>query len=386
MKVYHSLRRSLAIFLIPPVLAGCSWLSGGKPVQPVSPLLSIANPVSGSVAWRRDAGDGSELERLQIAAMNGRIFATEEDGVVTALDARSGATVWTTDTDVQITGGVGAGDGLALVGTAEGEVIALDAASGAERWRSAVSSEILAAPAAANGVAVVRTNDGKVVGLSAADGTRLWTFQRDVPVLSLRGTAPPVTVGQHAICGMDGGRLVSIEIATGRPAWEVLVAYPTGRSDLSRVVDIDGRPLILGNTVYVTTFQGALAAVDIDTGAIRWTIPLSSYNGVGAVSGMIFASDDLGHLKAVDESTGETVWTQKALSGRRLSPPAGVGAWVAVGDLEGYVHWVNPSTGDIAGRTRAVDSPVRAPLLVEGGTVFVTGVEGEVAAVQAPSP
>ena len=386
MKVYHLFRRSLALVLVPTAIAGCTWLSGGKPVQPVSPLLTIPNPVSGSVAWQRDAGDGSEFERLQIATMNGRIFATEEDGVVTAFDARSGATAWTTDTDAQITGGVGTGDGLALVGTAEGEVIALDAASGAERWRSALSSEILAAPAAANGVAVVRTNDGKVVGLSAADGGRLWTFQRDVPVLSLRGTAPPVMVGQHAICGMDGGRLVSLEIATGRPAWEVLVAYPTGRSDLSRVVDIDGRPLILGSTVYVTTFQGALAAVDVDTGAIRWTVPLSSYNGVGAVSGVVIASDDLGHLKAVDEATGEPVWTQKALSGRRLSPPAGVGAWVAVADLEGYVHWVNPATGEIAGRTRAVGSAVRAPLLVDGGTVFVTGVEGEVAAVQAPSP
>lgn len=380
------MRGLVALWFLPALLAGCNWFSGGKPVQPVSPLPILSNPVNGSVVWRRDTGDGNELERLTAVSWGGRIFAADEDGIVSAYEATSGGALWSADTDTQITGGVGAGDSLVLVGTAEGQVIALDSGSGNERWRHELSSEILAAPAVGNGVVVARTNDGKVMGLSAADGSWLWTFQREVPVLSLRGSATPVVAGDHVICGMDGGRLVSLEMGTGRSSWEVLVAYPTGRSDLSRVVDIDGAPLVLGNSVYVTTFQGHMAAVDLNSGEIQWSIPFSSYNGVGAGANALFATDDKGYLWAVEPSTGETLWTQRALSGRRLSPPTGLQSWVAVGDLEGYVHWVDAATGDIVGRTQAVDSAVRARMPVDADNLLVMGTEGEVASIRAPSP
>lgn len=379
------MRLLVAVWLLPAMLAGCAWFSGGEPVQVVSPLPSLSNPVSGAVVWRRDTGDGSELDRLTAASWGGRIFAADEDGIVSAYEATTGGALWSADTDTRITGGVGAGDGLALVGTAEGQVIALDSGSGNERWRSDLPSEILAAPAVGNGVVVARTNDGKVMGLSAADGSWLWTFQRDVPVLSLRGSATPVIVGNQVICGMDGGRLVSLEIGTGRSTWEVLVAYPTGRSDLSRVVDIDGAPLVLGDSVYVTTFQGHMAAVGLENGEIRWSIPFSSYNGVGAGANALFGTDDRGYLWAIEPSTGETLWTQRALSGRRLSPPTGLQGWVAVGDLEGYVHWVDAASGEIMGRTRAVDSAVRARMPLSANNILVMGTEGEVASIQAPS-
>ena len=376
--------RAVVVSLLTAALTGCGWFSGGEPVRPVSPLPSLASPVQGEVLWARDLGGNTGSGRLQPALQGGRLFVAAGDGTIVALDARTGGIAWRSDLDARITGGVGVGAGLVLAGTAEGRVIALDRDTGAERWRIELSSEVLSAPAAAQGVVVARTNDGKVVALSAADGQQLWSFEREVPVLSLRGSASPVISGNEVICGLDGGKLVNLDIATGRPLWEIAVAYPTGRSDLDRVVDIDGDPLVAGEGVFVATYQGSLAAVKRDTGAVGWSIPFSSYHGIAANSDTLFATDEFGHVSAIEPGSGSIRWTQKALSGRRLSGPGAVAGWVAVGDLEGYVHWLDATTGEIRGRSKIADSLITGRLVADNGAIYGIGSEGEAGAVRAP--
>jgi len=112
--------------------------------------------------------------------------------------------------------------------------------------------------------------------------------------------------------------------------------------------------------------------------------PFSTYNRMAAGPSAIYASDDYGYLWAVTPSNGDTQWTQKGLSGRRLSPPAFVERWVAVGDLDGYVHWVDPVTGDLKGRNRVADDPIEAQPVAAGGVVFVLAVDGQLTALRAP--
>lgn len=376
--------RAILMAVAAASLAGCSWFGSGKPVRPVSPLPSIANPVQAEALWNRDVGGGASSGRLQPVRQDNRLYVATGDGIVAALDTGNGSIVWRSDVDARISGGVGVGAGLVLAGTAEGRVIALSGETGAERWRTELSSEVLSAPAATQGVVVARTNDGKVVGLSASDGQRLWSFEREVPVLSLRGSASPVVSGSNVICGLDGGKLVNLAVATGQPVWEIAVAYPTGRSDLDRVVDIDGDPLVAGDGVFVATYQGYLAAVNRETGVVGWSIPFSSYSGFAANSDLLFATDEIGHVWAIEPASGSVRWTQKQLSGRRLSGPVAVNGWVAVGDLEGYVHWLDAATGEIRGRSKIVDSPVMGGLVADSRTVYGIGTEGEIGAVRAP--
>jgi outer membrane protein assembly factor BamB len=65
--------------------------------------------------------------------------------------------------------------------------------------------------------------------------------------------------------------------------------------------------------------------------------------------------------------------------------PAATGGWAAVGDLEGYLHWIEPETGEIRGRTRATGSEISQRILAAGNVVYVTDIEGELVAVRAPS-
>lgn len=362
---------------------GCSFLGIEKSAVEVAELMPVAGMQAARVLWERDLGKGADGKGVTlVASVDGStLYVAHVDGKVEAVSASSGASLWTTDLDVEIGGGPGVGNGLVISGTTEGEVIALSQSTGNESWRTNVSTDIPAVPVSAHGVVVVHTNDGKLYGLDMATGEQLWLFHRASPVLSLRGANTPVIEGNSLYAGLDGGKVVKLDLNTGRPAWETPIAYASGRTELDRVVDIDGLLVLGPSMLYVVTFQGDMAAVNKADGKVKWRTSYSSYQGVISDGRSLYASDANGYIAAVSPQSGEILWRQKAFSGRRLSPPVMVGNLIAVADLEGYVHWLSPEDGSIVARVEAVSSAVRAPLVAQGGTVYVYGDEGELAAV-----
>jgi outer membrane protein assembly factor BamB len=263
-------------------------------------------------------------------------------------------------------------------------VIALDAGNGAEIWRARVSSEVLSTPSIGLDTVVVHTIDGKLIGLEAATGTERWRFDRNIPILTLRGSSSPVIEGNVAYCGLAGGKLVAIDIRTGVPVWDVSVSVPTGRTELERLADIDGDPLLSGNDVFVATYQGAVASIDLRTGSVNWKRDLSAYSGLDADWRHVYVSDADGVLWALDAENGSANWKQEQLRLRRLSPPAVFGEFVVVGDYEGYLHWISPRDGELLARQRIGRGPITSQPRVVGETLYVLGEDGELAAVDLP--
>jgi outer membrane protein assembly factor BamB len=96
---------------------------------------------------------------------------------------------------------------------------------------------------------------------------------------------------------------------------------------------------------------------------------------------MLYVTDSDDHVWAAQPSDGAGVWKQEALRYRRLSAPAVIGNLVAVGDLEGYVHWLARGDGRIVARTRVGKGPISARPLVVEGRVVVYGDDGTLAAL-----
>jgi outer membrane protein assembly factor BamB len=129
-----------------------------------------------------------------------------------------------------------------------------------ERWRSRVTSEVLAPPANNGDVVVVQTQDDRLIGLDAATGDRRWIYENTPAVLTLRGTGAPIATNRLAVAGLSTGKVVAVDINNGVPVWESRVAIPQGRSELDRVVDIDGGLLLSGETLYVAPTRAAWPA------------------------------------------------------------------------------------------------------------------------------
>ena len=371
------------------LLSGCGareymhkTFGGTDNSDPPTPLVEIETLSEIIELWSKNTGKGSSKHFLKLtpAHINGKVFVADIYGNLEGIDATSGKTLWKSDADLTITGGPGASEKLTLIGADEGDVLAYTSETGELIWQAKVSSEILSAPIEAYDIVVVRTIDGKIFGLNASNGSHLWIYDRTVPALTLRGTSNPVITGDIIIAGFDGGRLAAIELHTGKLIWETSISLASGRSQLERMVDIDSDPIIIGNDIYVATFQGRLASVTLESGRISWTRDISSYAGLTSDGQNIYITDDQSHVWALDRASGNSIWKQENLFARMVTAPATIGDLVVVGDLEGYLHWMDKSSGQFVARTRVSNSPIIAPPVAVEDIVYAYSSDGTLAA------
>jgi outer membrane protein assembly factor BamB len=381
--------RKLLVASLPLVLIGCGsmnptgWWSDDSNEIPAAELVDIREQVTLRKVWSASTGGGTDDDRVKLVpfAHEGNVYVAEREGEVKALSASNGRTIWSADTELNISGGPGAGEGLVLIGTSDGEVVALNADSGKMRWRARVSSEVLSVPKASRGVVVVHTIDGKLFALNANNGERLWVYDRSIPVLTLHGSSSPVISGLTVICGFSNGRLAAFGLEDGRLLWEATVSVPRGRSELERMVDIDGDPLVLGGLVFVATFQGDVAAIVEKSGQVVWRRTLSSYAGLGGDFQQLYVTDDEDRVWAIDPRNGAALWKQEKMHGRKLTAPIPMGNYVLVGDYEGYVHVLSPEDGALLGRIRVGSDPISTPPYVVDDVAYILGDGGDLAAI-----
>jgi outer membrane protein assembly factor BamB len=352
-----------------------------KKIDPPAALVDFVPRLSVQKLWSESVGGGEKHLRLGLspAADGAKVFAASHSGDVLALDIASGHNLWHAETKRPLSAGPGVGAGLVVVGSEKGDVIALNLDTGAELWRVKVAGELLSAPAIGASAVVVRTVDGRLRGLARADGHELWSVDQTVPRLSLRGAAPPVLVGDTAICGFDNGKVVAVNVLTGDVLWENAVAPAKGRTELERLVDIDSAVEIADQDVFVVGFQGRAAMLALESGQIWWARDASSYRGLALDPDALYIADADGAVIAMRRKDGSELWRQDLLHRRALSAPAIDGDAVVVADFEGYVHWIDRSDGAIVGRARSGGDRVTRPI-VANGIVLVQNDSGALTA------
>jgi len=197
---------------------------------------------------------------------------------------------------------------------------------------------------------VVQTIDGKISVYKTTTGKKLWSYGRSIPKLTLRGTSMPLVVNETVLAGFSDGRLLSLSLDTGELLWETTIAVPHGRTDLERLVDIDGLFRAADGVVYVSSYQGRVVAASIESGNVLWARDMSSYTGLTVSEEQIFITDATSRVWALDGRTGATLWRQDSLMGRELSVPVVQGSTVVVADYDGFVHWLSRDDGDFVAR------------------------------------
>ncbi len=371
------LRQALALVLAAGMLSACtSWnplVALGirtEPANKPTPLAPIKASITPKVGWSMAVGKSQGFS-FHPVVYEGRVYAASGEGTVTIIDVDSGRLMTRVDTKKRLSGGLEVGDGKIIAGTMKGEVIALDNA-GREMWTSSVAGEVIAPAAVSRKVVVVRTSDGRIFGLSADDGKRRWVFQRAAPSLLLRSDAGVLALGQDVVAGYPNGKLIALDLEDGKLTWEVNVAQPRGATELERIADVAGLPVIDGANVCAVAFQGKVACFEIASRNLLWSRDLSSSRALARDVKSIYLVDDSGAVHSLDKGTGASVWKQDKLLYRRLTPPSFVDRYVAVGDLEGYVHFLSPENGEIIGRVATDGSQVLSLLPVPGGVLVQT--------------
>lgn len=371
------------------LLGGCA---SDETIEPPAELVEFRQTATIEQAWSQDVGDlEADLLLGLVPASDGEnVYVADYDGSIHAFRLGDGRKLWEHETGefslwgdsgaLNFSAGPAVRDGLVVAGSINGDVLALDAGSGERLWLAGVEGEMLTQPLITSGLVVVRTTDGRVIALDARTGAERWETVRQVPNLTIRGLAAPATNERYIFAGFDNGHVAALSIGDGGMIWETAVAKPTGSSELEAIVDVDGDLATFDSELYVTSHNGDLAGLAVESGEIIWRRELSSVTAPAVGWGNVFVTDIDSEVHAFDRLSGTTEWTQDALRARYLTAPAVLGDLVAVGDFEGYVHFLDITNGEMRARIEHGGEPIQAQPLVVGEMLLVLSADGELAA------
>ncbi|WP_460859390.1 outer membrane protein assembly factor BamB [Rheinheimera gaetbuli] len=379
------------------VLAACS--SKEELVLP-----PVTNSIAPIVVWDRDVGSGvgHYESKLTPIIVNDTVYAASREGLVAAYELQSGkrkwlfdlrkpdgSSMWSSISDVwsgdnaRISGGLSYGYDKLYFGTENGDVVALSP-EGQLLWRVEVKGEVLARPALGEGLVVVATGAGTLVALHPDSGEQRWQFENEQPALTLRGVSEPLVEAGGVIYGSGSGHLGVLIAERGYQAWEEQIAVPKGSTDLSRLVDVDARPVVRAGVVYSIAYNGELVALELRSGRQLWKRDYASFRNLTAAGDVLYLVDSTGRIYSVDSRNGTELWSQQGLHKHFLTAPVVYKDYLVVGDRKGNLHWLNRNTGDFVARQSMDSSGFYTEAVTDGNHLLVQSRSGELVLLQTP--
>lgn len=365
--------RQIIALVLPVMLAACS--SDKVSIEPAK-LVDFKPGAKLEVRWNVDVGDAGQSV-LFPAVTRGAVFAANARGKLYRLDRNTGKQIWSIESGFPITGGVGAGDGLVLVGGEKGELAAFSEDSGKLKWQVRVSSDVLSPPKIADGVVVVRTGNQRIIGLSAKDGGRLWLYERATPTLIVRSHAGVEINNGLVYAGFAAGKLAAIGLKNGVVVWESAVSQPRGNTELERISDITSLPVVDNAQVCAVAFQGRVACFDAVQGGTLWTRDISSDKGLAMFGKTLYITDTDSNVQALSKSSGSSIWKNSQLLMRKATAPYPLDDFLLIGDFEGYVHALKRDDGSFVARYKTGGSAIVMSPVTLGNNALVQTSDGE---------
>lgn len=370
---------ALSIF----VLSSCSSLSSlkfwGDDEEEEGPeeLYSIQDNRTLEREWSVSNNNELTYGRLIPVIYEGKVFYINSAGYLSSVDLDSGEILWSKNTQDVVSSGLDVNFKTISYGTLDGSIVALDFQDGSELWRSAISSESLSPPANSGSHVIIQTVDGRIAGYDLKSGKQEWFHQTVLPTLTLRGTSRPIIDQGFIFTGFASGKIAMIYPDSGAIRLELPITLNEGKSELERIIDIDGRSIIVNDLLIAASYQGNITAINLRDGRPAWQEELSSFKDLTSNGNRVVAVDEKSVVKAFGTATGAIIWDQKDLKLRKLTSPASISNLIAVGDYDGYVHLLNAQSGNFEGREKVSRNPI-TEIISNGNSLLVVDAAGRV--------
>ena len=365
------------------MLSSCSSLSSlkfwGDDEEEEGPeeLYSIQDNRTLEREWSVSNNNELTYGRLIPVIYEGKVFYINSAGYLSSVDLDSGEILWSKNTQDVVSSGLDVNFKTISYGTLDGSIVALDFQDGSELWRSAISSESLSPPANSGSHVIIQTVDGRIAGYDLKSGKQEWFHQTVLPTLTLRGTSRPIIDQGFIFTGFASGKIAMIYPDSGAIRLELPITLNEGKSELERIIDIDGRSIIVNDLLIAASYQGNITAINLRDGRPAWQEELSSFKDLTSNGNRVVAVDEKSVVKAFGTATGAIIWDQKDLKLRKLTSPASISNLIAVGDYDGYVHLLNAQSGNFEGREKVSRNPI-TEIISNRNSLLVVDAAGRV--------
>jgi outer membrane protein assembly factor BamB len=397
-------------FSLPPAAVIADWpVPGGNAEQSVEHVAAAPNL---TIAWRRGLGVAG-LNRAHFVTAppveaEGKVFAMDGQAHVSAHDARSGNRLWEVDVRPRgrddrrdrdaYGGGVAYANGKLFVTSGYRLITALDAKTGRTLWVTRTDQPLHGAPNVADGRVFTVTLDDQLLAFGADKGEAIWNYQAIIEPARILAASSPAISGDTIVTGFASGELIAQRAPNGNDLWTQALSQSSRNNALSEIRDIAGRPIIYKGDVFAASHAGLFSAIDIRTGAPRWTIPLSSQTTPWAAGDVVYIVSTTGQLVCVARESGQVYWVQdlnaappaNTTRGRRRKAPKQPkraywsGPVLASGRLilvssNGDLQARDPKTGDVQ-RTIRLGAPAMQSPIAAGDMLYLVTEKAELIA------
>ena len=324
-----------------------------KGANPVENVLSPANVSAIDRDWSFTTGGSVSSSP---AVVNGVVYVGSDDTNLYAVNAATGAQLWSFATSSNVSSPAVANGVVYVVGN--GNVYALNAATGAQQWTQPIGSDSTSPPTVANGTVYVGLG-ASIYAFNAATGAQQWTFTTGEVV----DGAPAVANGV-VYAGSVDGNLYALNASTGAQLW----SFAAG--------EVETAPAVANGVVYVGSDGGNIYALNAATGAQLWSFAIGSnvFSSPAVTNGVVYVGSNDGNVYALDAATGTQLWSYTTGNSVGSSPAVANGV-VYVGSNDDNIYALDAATG-----TRlwsyTTGGPVGSSPAVVNGVVYVGSDDG----------
>lgn len=356
------------------LLGACSSPGPRDPIE----LAPFVKTVDIERVWTVDLG-ANETGLLMPVVTETGVYAAGADGLF-RIEAQTGRVLWKVKPAARISAGVGSDGHIVAAGTNTGFLVVYDE-TGRELWTTKLSGDMITPPLVGSGLVIVRTSDTRISCYDALSGERRWRYQAHAPALSLRVAREMRFSPAGVLIGQTNGKLLALDSA-GSPVFEIPVAEPKGTTEVDRLVDVVGAPLVDASLMCASAYQGNVLCLSARNGRQIWSRPIDAVSGPVSDGSRIYVTASDGSIHAFDHDSGTPSWVSKEFLWRTPSAVSVLPDAIAVGDFDGVVSVLDPETGKTIGRTEISGAVKSAPVPMAGGALFQTD-EGRLVFVKA---
>jgi len=302
--------------------------------------------------WEKKFKGENNLNNFIPAFSGGSLFFVDQEGNVSNMDIESGEVLWETELKTIISAGIVAGFGKLFLSDDQGNLISLDQEDGSILWKSFAGGEVLANVDVDAGLVIVKTASGFLNAFNIETGSEEWSYRSVAPNLTVRGSSSPVINDDIVYATFDNGRIGAFNLKTGLPIWDGAISFTEGVSELDNLIDADSSPVFEGNRIYTVNFQGNLSVFDAAQRRMVWESQESSFYEPFILRGVLGIISADSKISTYSSRTFEDSWKLEEYVLRELSNPETFKGYILVGDLEGYIHAIDPLTGITVARKK----------------------------------
>ena len=382
------MQNQLILFLFIGILSSCSSLSSlnfwsddsDEDISKPAELVSFQEEAAVNIVWKKSFKSSNELGSFKPAFYAGQMLVADSDGEITSLNPKTGKVNWTKTLERELAAGVVSSFGKFVVSDTEGNVLGFDLESQESLWETNIGGEVLANAVIDASLVVVKNSVGELVALDSSSGEQKWTFRSQLPALTVRGTGEPIIKDGIVFSTFDNGRLGAFQLNTGFFLWDGPISFVEGSSELENLLDADSSPVFANQLIFATNYQGNLTAFDLAQKRPVWNSKASSFHSPVIGQGMIMVIQDDGSIISFSSSNLAPSWVSEEYKIRDLSNGEIFENYMLVGDLEGYLHLINPMTGKTVGRKKVSGNPIKS-LVTYGGLAYTIDQDSNLVAI-----